>query len=238
MTSFLKSYRYGVFAVILFVILGRTACARGNPSMSNKTGSSQNLLSKEELIELCHLQKEDYDGKDLDAFIADMELTKENVTSFNIPDLLKYYSKVRSVEEILRAEGTRREARFTEAVREIAFMENRGSSIQSLYADMAQQKLWFAPEGNVLDDLNRYESVDLSAEAAKTALSKLDALGVFEGCNMEEDSSIVDGLYSILVIRYEDESLFKATYCTGKELPEYYSELQQILFSLSESPEK
>ena len=90
----------------------------------NTESEDVELLTKEELIELCDLSEEEYADKDLDEFINYFHFNKENVKKYNIHALLADFKICRNVEYLFDDTAPKRDSNFTEDVVCIAFKEN------------------------------------------------------------------------------------------------------------------
>lgn len=191
-----------------------------------------NLLTKDELIELCDLSEDEYAEKNLDAFISDFNLTKENVSKYNIHALLENYTQLNNVEYLFENKKNRRRDVFTEDIIAIAFKENKNTTVNSVYIDVENNQKWSCEGAYIFFDLNSYESKPFSLEKMNTLIEKFDEVNLFALENKNSSEDIADPMSFSFVIEYSDGTYFSVSRSgmPNEICPEHYAELCEIMF--------
>ncbi len=232
-----------IVAMILNIafIVGMTSC--GNMAVQeSKTSTKQTsiernddmvLLNKDELIKLCGLSNDEYEDKDLDAFIHYYKFTEDNVKLFNIHNLLANFEERRNVESIFNEVYEKQINDFTQNVDCIAFVENKNTTVNSIYIDVKNNRRWAYKGDYIFYDLNKYNYEDISNEDIDTLLSNIYDLGVFtlsDMVNSSKDTS--DPMSFTFVVKYMDGSCFRVrrTGIPSDICPEYYSQWHNLMF--------
>ena len=191
------------------------------------------LLTKEELIEICGLSEEEYAGKDLDQFIGFFLLTKDNVNKYNIHALLADHIITNNAEDIFDGTAPIRKDNFTQDVVRIAFRENKGTTNNCSYIDVRENSIWPYEYSNLFFDLNEYESQPISNDEIDDILECFDKNGVFSMKSKAYNSNyITDPVSFTLVIEYSDGTRFVLSRSGSPEkvYPKNYDEWRDMLF--------
>lgn len=192
-----------------------------------------NLLTCNELIELCNLSEDEYNGKNLNQFIHDYSLSKENVNKYNIHALLENYEDVNNVEYLFNDNKPKRNNEFTNDIVAIAFKENINTTMNSVYIDVENKEKWAYKEKDVFFNLNDYNSESFSTEWINALLEKFEEYDLFNLENKSNSEEILDSMSFCYVIKYNDGTYFSVerSGIPAEICPEYYTELREMLFS-------
>lgn len=192
------------------------------------------LLTEKELIELCSLSKNEYEGKNLTAFISDFELTAEEAGKLNIHALLENYTETYNVEYVFKNQTPQRQSDYTESIKAIAFFENRGTTPNSVYIDVENMRIWKNEGEDIFRDLNSFNYSTFSNTELEKILLKMQEMDIFTMESISEISEEISEPMSFsIAIEYLDGTCFTLTR-TGKPstvYPDKYNELRELLFS-------
>ena len=170
--------------------------------------SRQKQITPEELIQAADLTKEQYSGVDLEQFIEDFSVTKEDVNTLNIPLLL-----------------------FTRDAIAIAFMENKNTSTECVYYDLLQDRRYQTSDAYLFDNL--YQTQAGYYSNGQQILQGLDKYKVFTWESKTDEEEITDPQSMVLAIEYADGTVFRieASGLLSQVLPGAYKEVREMLLS-------
>lgn len=216
--------------IILLLAALCSACG-DSENQEDENVSDVQLVSVEELIEASGINPDDYSTELLQQFIKDFEITEDNVTTLNIPLLLKGYSPegTLDVSDILSADMPERSSDFTKDAVAVAFLENRNTDTVCAYYDFESGLCYKAEHLNLFTDLNQVEPEQFSD--SENLVSSMDKLGVFSWSDSDNSEGIEDSQTMILAVKYSDGSIFRITVSgiLANELPATYTELKEFL---------
>ena len=194
------------------------------------------IRSIEELIQAADLTKEQYSGVDLEQFIEDFSVTKEDVNTLNIPLLLKEYEpdykgRVIDVSYLLEDDIESRTSDFTSDAIAIAFMENKNTSTECVYYDLLQDRRYQTSDAYLFDNL--YQTQAGYYSNGQQILQGLDKYKVFTWESKTDEEEITDPQSMVLAIEYADGTVFRieASGLLSQVLPGAYKEVREMLLS-------
>ena len=198
--------------------------------------SRQKQITPEELIQAADLTKEQYSGVDLEQFIEDFSVTKEDVNTLNIPLLLKEYEpdykgRVIDVSYLLEDDIENRTSDFTRDAIAIAFMENKNTSTECVYYDLLQDRRYQTSDAYLFDNL--YQTQAGYYSNGQQILQGLDKYKVFTWESKTDEEEITDPQSMVLAIEYADGTVFRieASGLLSQVLPGAYKEVREMLLS-------
>ena len=198
--------------------------------------SRQKQITPEELIQEADLTKEQYSGVDLEQFIEDFSVTKEDVNTLNIPLLLKEYEpdykgRVIDVSYLLEDDIESRTSDFTRDAIAIAFMENKNTSTECVYYDLLQDRRYQTSDAYLFDNL--YQTQAGYYSNGQQILQGLDKYKVFTWESKTDEEEIKDPQSMVLAIEYADGTVFRieASGLLSQVLPGAYKEVREMLLS-------
>lgn len=207
---------------------------QSNTSIEIQREEDMSLLTEEELITLCNLSENEYANKDLSSFINFYEFTEENVKLFNIHKLLENYVEHNNVERVFTSNAKKRESNFTDNAVCIVFMENKNTTVNSVYIDVDKNQKWAYMGRYIFHDLNSFDYKEISDGNINSLLLSLNELRVFSLDNLNySDKSISDPMSYTFIVNYADGTQFKVsrTGQPSKICPDNYEEWRRLLIS-------
>ena len=201
-----------------------------------ETYLEQSLITPEELIQASGLTKEQYSEVDLEQFIKDFDIKREDVNTLNIPLLLEEYEPERKfgiydVSYLLEDKIEERTSDFTENVYAVAFMENKNTSTECVYYDLLDSKRYRTSDAYLFDDLHQVQGGYYAD--GQQIVEALDKYGVFDWESGTGEEEITDPQHMVLAVLYDDGTVFRveASGLLSQALPDEYDEVRDMLLS-------
>ena len=233
------SKRFLMFLMVVICISFIPGCSedKNTTESSSKEERKMNLISIDRMFEMTGLDKNNYPGVDFTQFIAEFEITEDDVMELNIDRLLRGYPKMKnsvSYEYLFDGSRNTRNADFYDGIVYIAAYYNIESSIKSVLYDVKGNKKYYSNQGYVFSSVSPEQGTDCEQGEIDGVLDVMKTIGVFEWKSVTDEEQVkYAGQSFVIAVEYEDGSVFTVKFegVVAKTAPENYKQFVDKVFN-------